>query len=681
MTDDPFTEFLTTYYKEEIAQTAISDRNYVTIDYSDIFAFDTDIAQDVLDNYDEIIQHLESATRNVDMPQSAALGNIDIRIVGLDDEHTYAPGEIRKEQGGNFVAIDGILDRITSTSDLPKQIAFACQRCGTHVEIMPQDITTDELQEPHECVDCDRNGVWSAELDHPQTEWHDYAKLRLKSRPDTSDNEEGQIPGYVLDDLIDVGGESGVFGRAGEPVKVYGVVRRTQKRGREENNLLFDHLLEVKAIEFERDDDTVEVEKHRPEFEELADRPDAVDIWADSIAPQLHATDAWDAAFEFAVAYLFGAPRIDILDGPTYRGDLHFMIITDFGMGKSTFKEDIEAYSPKCISKSTTALSSGVGLTAAAVQDDFGEGQWTLKPGLLVRANGGHLILDEIDKGPEELTEMNDALEGEQVVDVEKAGQSATYESRTGVMALGNPSEGRFGEHTSTGAQLGIDETLLSRFDGIVTMRDNADVETDKKVAETYGRAYTESQEKQYGDREDFDTLERQVPVDVGEAWIQYAREEVNPILHYEQFEELKEWYAEEVRQLNRTHGQEDTEGEDMPVPATVRVLGAAVKMSIAFARVRLQDEVTKQNVERAKKLGKRLVKQNWDGEKFDASKNVRDKSQQERRDKIVEVLKDGPMTPSQVVDEVREDHNTVRNDLKKDHRVNELPNERFELA
>jgi DNA replicative helicase MCM subunit Mcm2 (Cdc46/Mcm family) len=226
---------------------------------------------------------------------------------------------------------------------------------------------------------------------------------------------------------------------------------------------------------------------------------------------------------------------------------------------------------------------------------------------------------------------------------------------------------------------LGIDETLVSRFDGIVTMRDNADVETDKKVAETYGRAYTESQQKQYGEREDFNTLERQVPVDVGEAWIQYAREEVNPILHYEQFEELKEWYAEEVRQLNSSQGEADTEAEDMPVSATVRVLAAAVKMSIAFARVRLQDEVKQENVQRAKKLGKRLVKQNWDGEKFDASKNVRSNSQQERRDKIVEVLQDGPMTPSEVADEMREDHNKIKNDLKGDPRINELPRGRFE--
>ncbi|MFB6198938.1 MAG: hypothetical protein ABEI52_11840, partial [Halobacteriaceae archaeon] len=423
----------------------------------------------------------------------------------------------------------------------------------------------------------------------------DYSKLRIQARPDT-DN-DGKIPGYALNDLIDVGGDGGLLSRAGEPVVAYGIVRRVQKSGRGENGLLFDHLLEVKAVEFERDKDTVNVEKHRDEFEQLAERPDAIDLFAESIAPHLHETEAWETAMEFAVAYLFGAPRIDITDGPTYRGDLHFLIVTDYGMGKSTFKEDIEAYSPKSISKSTTALSSGVGLTAAAVKDDFGEGQWTIKPGLLVRANGGHLLLDEIDKGPDQLTEMNDALEGEQVVDIEKAGKSATYQSRTGLLALGNPVDGRFNPHDAIAEQLGISETLLSRFDGIVTMEDHSDKEQDANVAETYGKSYTEAQEKAYGDRDEFDHLERQVPVDVGQAWIKYARENVNPLLRYEQFEALKEWYADDVRQLNQSFAS-DGEGEDMPVPATVRVLGAAVKMSIAFARVHLRDEVQEQDIE-----------------------------------------------------------------------------------
>lgn len=637
-------EFYTDYYREDIARLAQQYPNDTTslwVDYNDVWRFDPDLADDLRDHPEELLEHFEEAVDMVDIPLDVDLSDVTVRVENVEQEHCYAPGEVRKDVAGKYVGITGTLERVTTTNDLPRTLVFECQRDGHRVTV-PQPETADDIQEPHECPNCQRQGPF--QIIHDEGDWSDYAKLRIQSRPDTATDAEGKISGFVLDDLIDAGGDGGLIGRAGEPVTVYGIIKRVQKQ--DGNTLLFDHVLEARAVEFDRDNETVNVEDHRDEFEQLADRDDTVELWRESIAPQLHATDAWNAAMEFAIAYLFGAPRIDIPQGPTYRGDLHFLMVSDYGMGKSTFKEDIEAYSPKCISKSTTALSSGVGLTAAAVKDDFGEGQWTIKPGLLVRANGGHLLLDEIDKGPDQLTDMNDALEGEQVVDIEKAGQSATYESRTAVMAMGNPVNGRFDPHKPVADELGISESLLSRFDGIVTMQDVADEEQDAKIAETFGQAYTEAQEKEFGERDEFDQLDRPVPIDVGQAWIQYARENVTPTLSYEQFETLKTWYAEEVRQLNKTFATEG-EGQDMPVPASVRELAAAVKMSIAFARVNLRDEVAAEDVERAKKLGKQLVKQNWDGEKFDSSKNAsRSNSEYEQlKPEVLDALeRDGPL-------------------------------------
>jgi len=155
-------------------------------------------------------------------------------------------------------------------------------------------------------------------------------------------------------------------------------------------------------------------------------------------------------------------------------------------------------------------------------------------------------------------------------------------------------------------------------------------------------------------DEDGLDALQRPVAIDVGQAWITHARNHAQPILRYEQFETLKDWYAEEVRQLNHTFA-EDGGGSDMPVPATVRELGAAVKMAIAFARVHLREEVTGEDVERAKKLGKRLVKQHWTGERFDAAKNVSSAgslTQEERYDAVTEMLRDAD---GLTLDEVRE--------------------------
>jgi replicative DNA helicase Mcm len=657
---DEIEEFYDRYYRDDLAELAKDypkDAQSLWVSYGDLFRYEPKLADDFREKPRQVLEHMEEAVDMVDLPLDTDLSDVTVRVSGMNAEHVYAPGEIRKEQAGKYVGIRGTLERVTTTDDLPQSLAWECQRCGTST-VLDQNGANGDLNEPYECVGCERQGPFEPHPDHEESEWSDYAKLRVAARPDSDG--DGKLTGYCLDDLVDTGGDGGLIGRAGEPVTVYGVVKRVQKDGRGENSALFSHRLHAKAVEFDRDRETINVERHRDTFEDLAADPDAVDKFARSIAPNLHETDAWEAAMEFAVAYLAGAPRIDLEDGPTYRGDLHFLILSDYGMGKSTFKEDIEAYSPKCISKSTTALSSGVGLTAAAVKDDFGEGQWTLKPGLLVRANGGHLILDDIDKGPDELTEMNDAIEGQQEVDIEKAGQSATYESRTGILALGNPIDGRFNSHDPIADQLGIDESLLSRFDGIVTMEDIQDEEQDRNVAETYGRSYIEAQQAEHGDREDFDELDRPVPVDVGRAWLKYARENVDPLLTYERFKELEEWYAQEVRTLNNSFA-EHGDAEDMPVPATVRELAATVKMAIAFARVRLQDEVREPQIKRAKKLGKRLIKQNWNGDRFDAAKDVGTQSQLSRRDRVLKILReDGPMSKADLIDRVGGDRRKV---------------------
>ena len=665
-------QFFKRYYREEIAELVQQyprDSQSLWVDYDDVYQYDVGIADDLREKPGQLLEHMEEAVDMVDLPVEADLSNITIRVDGLNDEHIYSPGQIRSEQGGTYLGVRGVLERVTSTSDLPKEVAFVCQRCGTVTNI-PQALSDGELQEPHECRGCERQGPFT--IDESESEWSDYAKIRIESRPDADETDSGKIVGFALDDLIDAGGESALLGRAGEPVTVYGICKRQQKTGRGENNLLFDHIIEARAIDFERDAETVDVEEHRDEFEAIANQPDAVDQFASSIAPQLHETEAWKTAMEFAVAYLFGAPRIDLPNGPTYRGDLHFLIVSDYGMGKSTFKEEIESYSPKCISKSTTALSSGVGLTAAATKDDFGEGQWTIKPGLLVRANGGHLLLDEIDKGPDELTEMNDAIEGEQVVDVEKAGKSATYDSKCGVMALGNPVEGKFNENESISAQLGMSDTLLSRFDAIVTMEDSEDEEQDRKVAQTFGKSYTEAQKAEIEDAAEFDTLERAVPVEVGRAWVKHARENIDPILEYGQFQLLEDWYAEEVRQLNHRFAQ-DGEAEDMPVPVTVRVLGAVTKMALAFARANLRETVIESDIERAKNLGKRLVKQNWDGEKFNANKNVRTNKKESDRRLLQFIGENEPIAFSELTEEMSMDDRTLEHDIEQLKQKGEL--------
>jgi len=329
--------------------------------------------------------------------------------------------------------------------------------------------------------------------------------------------------------------------------------------------------------------------------------------------------------------------------------------------------EAIADFSPSCIKESVTGLSSDVGLLAAAVEDDFGDGQWTLEPGILVRANGGHVILDEIDKTDADLERMNDALEGEQLVDINKAGQSATFKSRVGLLATGNPKESRFEESLPISDQLGIDQSLLSRFDAIVTMEDQPDRQKDHKVAEAQGMSYVEAQEYAHGDRDEFDHLSRDVTPEVGRAWVAHAREDVNPQLRREHVEKIRDWYADEVRTLNQKFA--DGDGGDMPVPVSARSVMDTIRFAVAFARAHLRDEVSDADVERAMDLTKTLVGQSFDG-KFNDERGGGTGEQKEWRDRV-----------HSVIDELAGEHPAKEDDVYTEAQERDVPIGKVEWA
>lgn len=651
-------DFLRQYYHDEILELVrdYADRTILYVDWMDLYRFDDDpaseddsLAEQFLTKPEPVLKHLTAALREYDIPIDVPFDRAKVRVVGLNDADVYSPLELKEEHSGNYIGVKGEIAQATNPVEKIKIASFECQRCGTDTRV-PQEGT--EWQEPHECKGCERQGPF--QIDYDESEFVNYCKLQIKTPPDQrSGNAQGQIDAEVEGELVYEGDEHvGLVARAGEKAIVYGVVERAQRKGQNANEQLFERYLDVHGVEFVEDEDDVNIKEHKEEFKRLADRDDAVDLFAESLAPELHATDEWEAALQLGVAYLFGAPRIDVPQGPTFRGDIHAMILSDYGMGKSTYNEAIKEFSPHAIKKSVTGISSDVGLLAAAVKDDFGDGQWTIKPGVLVRGNGGHVILDEIDKTDADLARMNDALEGEQMVDIDKAGQSVTYESRVGLLATGNPMNGRFNQHEPIADQLGIKQSLLSRFDGIITMRDTPNRSDDKAIAETQGKAYIEAQQAEHGQRDEFDMLDRDVSVDVGRAWIAYARENVNPMLKWDQFEQIREWYAEEVRTLNETFREDEGEGMDMPVPATARVVEATIRFSVAFARVHLRDEVADADVERAMNLSKTLVGQNFDGEKF-TPQQVRGGEYEQAEPKVKSVLNDArkPMDVSEVAE------------------------------
>jgi len=658
---DELIRFIETYCQEEVArlcQEYPEDSRSFWVDWMDLFRAEPDVAEDFLKAPEQIEEYLIEALNAYDKGVEVEFEEITVRMYNV--RQRMLPADVRSEHVGSYHAVRGVLGQVTESYEVPEEIAYECVRCGS---VTVEQQVQDQRREPDECIGCERKGPFT-EAPNKST-FINESKLLLETPPDEVGSVDGgTMQAFARGDLIDYGGEYGLAEHVGEEVVVHGIIQREARSPTGKKSLIYDEYLEAKAIEFTGSDANVNVEEHEDVFTELADRGDAIDIFAESLAPELYATPEWEAALELGVAYLFAAPRIDIDQGPTYRGDIHALLISDYGMGKSTFLGGVESFSPKCMNRSAAGLSSDVGLTAAAVQDEFGEGGWTIKPGILVRGNGGHVILDEIDKGPDELSAMNDGLEGDQILSVNKGGKDMKLKSRVGLLAAGNPKGSRFDPHAPVAEEIGIDQSLLSRFDGIITMRDNADEEIDANVAEHIGKGYQEASEAAHGEREEFETLSRVVDPEVGRAWVKHAREHINPSVPDSLLPELKEWYATEARQLNEEMDDESA-SVDPPVPVTARVVEDVLRFSAAFARCELSEKIEQRHADRAKTLAKTLIGQTFRDGVADATHG---KASQHGKAKTIEniIRNTGPIDMDTLDDRTEMERSWIENHVEK---------------
>ncbi|MEE6209748.1 ATP-binding protein [Salarchaeum sp. III] len=247
--------------------------------------------------------------------------------------------------------------------------------------------------------------------------------------------------------------------------------------------------------------------------------------------------------------------------------------------------------------------SSSAGLTAAAVRDDFGDGQqWTLEAGALVLADQGIAAVDELDKmAPDDRSAMHEALEQQQI-SVSKAGINATLKSRCSLLGAANPKYGRFDQYEPIGEQIDLEPALVSRFDLIFTVTDKPDPEEDSRLARhilqtNYAGELNTQRSKvsssEFSEAEVEEQTEEVAPAvdpEILRKYIAYSRRNVYPTMTEEARQAIEDFYVD-----LRAEGQ----GEDAPVPVTARQLEALVRLAEASARVRLADEVTQEDADR----------------------------------------------------------------------------------
>lgn len=659
---DQLVDFYRTYYADEIAEFAQAfpkDQQTLFVEWDDLYRWNRDFTTDLREQPDRCHDFLKEALVAYDLPADIDLSGAHVRVTDTRNAmHRLGVGELNKTHLGEYVAVRCQLGQVSERKPRLKEGAFECQRCGT-MSYIPQKFS--DSQEPHECEGCERQGPY--ELVSSDSEWVDQRKVQLEAPPEKQSSAE--IVGYCLDDMADPPGVN-IQEKAGSRVTVIGKLETDYSSlfGRGQNEPVADEYFVPHAFVW-GDNLTNEIDKdeHRSDVEAVASQPDAIDIFKRNIDPSLVVTDGWEQALEMATVWLFAAPRIDPPNGNTVRGDIHMLFVSDPGMNKSDFAEKLAELSPKALKKDSEGMSSEVALTAAATQGGFGDDSWSIEPGALPKANKGHLILDEIDKGPDGfLNGIHSPLEGEQMLRVEKAGQEANLPTRCGFLALGNPTKGTFDPYEDIPEQVDLHAALMSRFDLICTMQDSPDEDTDEAIASGVLDSIDESARLDHGEltQEEADAVTGEVDRDVMKAWVKIARSEINPLLTEEAKDVLREFYVD-ARQLN---------GDDNGTPpATARKLVGGIRIAMAFARCELSDTVKERHAERAVNLSRSIIGKNFDPETgdFDANRTTEQpSSQKERVQAITDCLRDEAKDVDEIVEITGLAKGTVEHRLEK---------------
>lgn len=575
--------FLNTYCKEEMGRIAMEADGETPptlhVNWQDLHRYDPMLAEDYLEQPETIEGYLSEALAAT-MPLPANLTETDIRgatvrASNLPDHRTFDVGNYQPTNVvGTFQGVRGQVSRVTTPQTLAETLVFECQRCGTYTPI-PQSV--EQEQEPGECEGCERSGPFRRV--HEQSEFVDYQRVRLETPPEKAGREGSESLDVTLrDDLV-----RGV--RPGERVTLNTEIDIEPSS---DDRPTFNVTGEVASIEHSEEDlQDVAVEEHREDLEELAERDDKLEAILNSIAPSIY---GHDKVKEALALQLFGAVHREKADGSERRGTINVLLIGDPGTGKTRLLKYVSRLAPRSLYTSGEGTTSA-GLTAAAVQDDFGGGGWTIKAGALVQAHNGVCCIDELDDmDDDDRAGMLEAMSS-QTISKTAAGQSVTLPARTTVLAGANPVNGRFDPHVAIADQVDLKPTLISRFDLMFTFRDEQDTERDSELAKHMTAASRDDEAEQH---------EPEIEPDVLRAYIAQARRNFDPTLSPTADTHLRERYVE-IRQAN---------DDDGPIPTTPRLLDSMVRLAEASARLRHSDTVTKEDAERAADLAVSCLQQ-----------------------------------------------------------------------
>lgn len=545
--------------REDLRSAKVGDR-VIHLDFGKLTEHSPELAERLIIKPEETLTLLELSLSELDLVKDPR-----IRLMGLAKTQEIKIGSIRAKHLGTMISVEGIVRQSSEVRPQVVNAKFECPSCGTIISVLQLE---SKFKEPTRCS-CGRRGGFR-ELAKDMV---DAQRIVLEESPDSLQGGEQQkrIQVFLKEDLVDPKME--LRTAPGSKVNVIGVLKEVPIITATGVQTRFDLAIEANnliPLEESFDDLTISEEDERS-IKELAARHDVIDKIVQSIAPSVKGYPEIKKALAMQ---LFGSVKKTRSDGTKTRADLHVLLVGDPGVAKSVMLKFISAIAPKgrYVSGKST---SGAGLTAAVVKDEFLKG-FALQAGALVLSNKGTVCIDEIEKmSPEDRSTMHEALEL-QTISISKAQVQATLKSETSVLAAANPKYGRFDPTKTVAEQVDLPPSLLNRFDVIFILKDIPNRIRDTEIA-----SHILHEHKQ-------DTNHDVIDKDLLKKYIAYAKQRYNPVLSTEAMDEIKKFYVDMRNQPAFVNSGVKT------IPISARQLEALVRLAEAHARSRLSKHVTK---------------------------------------------------------------------------------------
>ncbi|GJQ12006.1 hypothetical protein GpartN1_g3797.t1 [Galdieria partita] len=628
------------YYLELLTHANEMQYEVINVDLQHVFEFDSELYTYIVTYPTELIAIFDQTLQEVckemfttddssDIMTSGSLnfhaGRLITRMYNMRDSEIHSMRDIDPSHIHQMIGVRGMVVRCSSVIPNMNRAFYSCNNCHWSLFV---DIQRGKIEEPIQCDKCQARNSFM--LIHNRSVFSDKQMIRIQETPETVP--QGETPATMTivayDSLVD-------SARPGDQIEVTGILRavsvrinpkqrsirsvfRTyidavhilkRKQGRLSNST--DHMdttSDYYPIHSDTSENALYYFERERVIREISQDPLLYDKLSRSIAPSIYGHEDLKKGL---LLQLFGGTRKDFSanGGGHFRSDIHVLLVGDPGTSKSLFLHYVHRIAPRGLYTSGRG-SSAVGLTAYVTRDPDSN-DMVLESGALVLSDRGICCIDEFDKMTDSTRSiLHEAME-QQTVSIAKAGIICSLNARTSVLAAANPVESRYNPKLSVVDNIQLPPTLLSRFDLIYLILDNANPEEDRNLGNHITSLFSADTAVVHSDEDPLPCLDSatfQMPntsysfldSTTLASYISYAREKVHPKLTDDAVQRLTKGYVEMRRMGNAS---KNWSGGIKTITATPRQLESLIRLSEAHAKMRLSETVESQDVDEALRL------------------------------------------------------------------------------